>query len=106
MAQSYLRTIEFKVKDAALKDAVGKLGKSLGSIDKNVAQINKSFTGLSKSLMPSLLKMFWHCCSRFHAPAESMSSLACPSFFRRFSASCLREMGKRFSEKFFGKMVY
>ena len=50
MAQSYLRTIEFKVKDAALKDAVGKLGKSLGSIDKNVAQINKSFTGLSKSL--------------------------------------------------------
>ena len=50
MAQSYLRTIEFKVKDAALKDAVGKLGKSLGSIDKNVAQINKSFAGLSKSL--------------------------------------------------------
>ena len=50
MAQSYLRTIEFKVKDAALKDAVNKLGKSLGSIDKNVAQINKSFTGLSKSL--------------------------------------------------------
>ena len=50
MAQSYLRTIEFKVKDAALKNAVNKLGKSLGSIDKNVAQINKSFTGLSKSL--------------------------------------------------------
>jgi len=50
VAQSYLRTIEFKVKDAALKDAVNKLGKSLGSIDKNVAQINKSFTGLSKSL--------------------------------------------------------
>ena len=50
MAQSYLRTIEFKVKDTELKNAVNKLGKSLGSIDKNVAQINKSFTGLSKSL--------------------------------------------------------
>ena len=45
MAQSYLRTIEFKVKDTALKDAVGKLGKSLGSIDKNVNKINKNFTG-------------------------------------------------------------
>ena len=50
MAQSYLRTIEFKVKDTALKDAVGKLGKSLGSIDKNVNKINKNFTGLSKAL--------------------------------------------------------
>ena len=50
MAQSYLRTIEFKVKDTALKTAVTKLGKSLGSIDKNVAQINKNFTGLSKAL--------------------------------------------------------
>ena len=50
MAQSYLRTIEFKVKDTALKDAVGKLGKSLGSIDKNVNKINKQFTALTATL--------------------------------------------------------
>ena len=50
MAQSYLRTIEFKVKDTALKDGVAKLEKSLGSIDKNVDKINKQFTALTATL--------------------------------------------------------
>jgi hypothetical protein len=50
VASAYLRTIEFKVKDQALKQAVNKLGKSLGSIDKSVVAINKQFGNLSKSL--------------------------------------------------------
>lgn len=50
MAQSYLRTIEFKVKDTGLKNAVERLQKSLVSVDKNVEKINKNFTGLSKAL--------------------------------------------------------
>ena len=50
MASAYLRTIEFKVKDQALKQSVDKLGKSLGSIDKSVAGINKQFGNLAKYL--------------------------------------------------------
>ena len=50
MTQSYLRTIEFKVKDTGLKNAVERLQKSLVSVDKNVEKINKNFTGLSKAL--------------------------------------------------------
>ena len=50
MASAYLRTIEFKVKDQALKQSVDKLGKSLGNIDKSVAAINKQFGNLAKSL--------------------------------------------------------
>ena len=50
MASAYLRTIEFKVKDQALKRSVDKLGKSLGSIVKSVDAINKQFGRLSTSI--------------------------------------------------------
>ena len=50
MAANYTRTIEFKVKDTALKDAIGRLGKSLDFIENNVDKINKNFTNLSKAL--------------------------------------------------------
>jgi len=50
VASAYLRTIEFKVKDQALKQSLDKTGKKLSNIEKGVASINKQFENLAKSL--------------------------------------------------------